>query len=114
MVFEHRHIMGTILGRPLERSEVVHHKDHNRLNNVPENLEVLTHTIHMSRHHGRPKLPTTTITHRRCPQCGRIKKLAEFGTTSRRSYCLECWNAYYIAYRVLHPRDWSTFRREHV
>jgi hypothetical protein len=37
----HRHLMETMLGRPLEPGEVVHHKDGDRGNNDPDNLEVL-------------------------------------------------------------------------
>jgi hypothetical protein len=111
MIFEHRHVMEVVLSRPLTREEVVHHKDRNKLNNVPDNLEVLTQTVHMGKHGGRQPLPTTTPTHRRCPQCGLIKLRTEFGTTTRRSYCRVCWSTYYVNYRILHPRDASTFRR---
>jgi hypothetical protein len=38
--FEHRLVMAEILGRPLAPDEVVHHKDGNRLNNDPTNLEL--------------------------------------------------------------------------
>jgi hypothetical protein len=39
---EHRVIMEQILGRPLLKGEVVHHKDGNTQNNAPENLELLS------------------------------------------------------------------------
>lgn len=38
---EHRVVAEGILGRPLGSSEIVHHKDENKLNNDPTNLEVL-------------------------------------------------------------------------
>lgn len=41
-VYEHRFIMSQILGRPLKNWEHVHHKDNNRANNSPENLELVT------------------------------------------------------------------------
>ena len=41
-VYEHRLIMSEILGRPLEKWEHIHHKDNNRTNNSPDNLELVT------------------------------------------------------------------------
>lgn len=40
MVLEHRHVMEQLLGRPLLQVEEVHHKDKNRSNNKPDNLEL--------------------------------------------------------------------------
>ena len=37
---EHRLVMAQVLGRPLTDNESVHHKDGNRLNNDPSNLEL--------------------------------------------------------------------------
>lgn len=37
----HRVVMEQKLGRPLQAGEVVHHKDGNKRNNAPENLELL-------------------------------------------------------------------------
>lgn len=39
---EHRQVMETILGRKLKKGETVHHKDGNKLNNNPNNLELWT------------------------------------------------------------------------
>jgi|SRR5215510_2677449 len=45
-----RGIMRRTLGRPLLRSEHVHHRDHDYTNNDPANLELLPSTTHQ-RHH---------------------------------------------------------------
>jgi len=47
----HRFIMEQMLGRELLESEVVHHRDGNRLNNAPDNLELVSASEHSSHHH---------------------------------------------------------------
>ncbi len=37
---EHRHVMEQMLGRPLPPNSTVHHKDLDKLNNAPDNLEL--------------------------------------------------------------------------
>jgi hypothetical protein len=47
---EHRRIAESKIGRKLTGEEQVHHKDKNRLNNDPDNLEVLTAEEHYELH----------------------------------------------------------------
>lgn len=49
-VLLHRIIMENHLGRLLTTNEIVHHKDHNKKNNVIENLEVLNNREHCKLH----------------------------------------------------------------
>jgi hypothetical protein len=50
-VYFHRLVMENKLNRYLEDFEHVHHIDENRLNNDPENLEILTSSEHCKLHH---------------------------------------------------------------
>jgi hypothetical protein len=45
-MYEHRYVVERQLGRKLLRSEIVHHIDHNRLNNDPSNLVVMDKKEH--------------------------------------------------------------------
>ena len=49
--YEHRLVMERLLGRPLTWHEVVHHRDHNKLNNDPANLELTDRRTHGDHHH---------------------------------------------------------------
>jgi len=43
---EHRAVAYKVLGRFLDTKEIVHHCDHDKQNNAPENLFVVTEAVH--------------------------------------------------------------------
>jgi hypothetical protein len=80
-VYLHRHVASLKLGRWLKKGEVVHHIDHNKENNRPSNLEVLTNSTHGKRH--RPLLKK-----RRCRNCKKTFK----PSGHKQRYCsMSCW-----------------------
>lgn len=66
-VLHHRIVAEMMLGRLLKVSEVVHHKDRNKKNNDPSNLEVLSIFAHAMEHAVIGRNWTTLV----CPNCGR-------------------------------------------
>jgi len=88
---EHRYVMELHLGRKLLDSEVVHHKDHNKLNNSPSNLELLaSQTDHTQLHRTR----FSSETHKECCRCGQIKPRSEFSKGSRSSHTTDPHQGY--------------------
>lgn len=47
---QHRVVMERKLGRKLKKGEIVHHIDHNKKNNHPDNLQVMTQSEHCRLH----------------------------------------------------------------
>ena len=91
-VLEHRLIMSRIIGRDLLSNEIVHHINENKLDNRPENLELMLNTEHLSLHHTRPE---NTGKQKYCPRCTTVKHLDTFSYASasrqnRASYCKPC------------------------
>lgn len=52
-VYEHRAVAAEMLGRPLTKGEIVHHKNHDKTDNRPANLAVLSSRGHHKREHNR-------------------------------------------------------------
>lgn len=47
----HRYLMEQHLGRTLGNDEIIHHKNHDKLDNRIENLEIVTRSYHMGLHY---------------------------------------------------------------
>jgi len=76
-VYYHRHVVSLSIGRWLLSTELVHHKDHDKLNNCITNLEILTKAEHARTH--RPK----TMVQHPCQRCSTL--------TYNKNYCsVEC------------------------
>ncbi len=81
-VREHRLEAAPLLGRPPQADEHVHHKDRDKMNNKPSNLEVLSPQEH-GQLHGQERCPKPPIV---CVECGRLRK------HQARGLCKGCYN----------------------
>src|SRR3990167_9364057 len=68
-LMEHRFVMAEVLRRNLRQWEVVNHKNWNKMDNRPENLEVMNKKTHDRL----PKPPPKPI---KCPHCGKKIKVS--------------------------------------
>lgn len=66
-VLEHRHVMSVFLGRRLKRSENVHHINNIKTDNRIQNLQLISHSAHMSLTH------RVDMSERFCLRCGTVK-----------------------------------------
>jgi hypothetical protein len=66
--FLHRVLMEEYLGRPLLRAEIVHHKNHNPLDNRIENLQVVSEEEHRQLHDMVAGKVAVS-----CPGCGKVR-----------------------------------------
>lgn len=94
---EHRLIMAEQLGRPLEASECVHHKNDIRSDNHIDNLELLTASEHCLNHH--PVAHPIEDGKKQCNKCAKILPIWCFyrsknkaGKQGYRPQCKSCEN----------------------
>ncbi|MBU6490530.1 MAG: HNH endonuclease, partial [Burkholderiales bacterium] len=91
---EHRVVMESVLGRPLLPSEIVHHKNGDKADNSPSNLEVMDRAEHVREHYAKGSFLA-------CTGCGKPKwyspaNLAKFDASKYK--CRPCkyghdWNS---------------------
>ena len=75
-VYEHQLVMEKSIGRRLNKGEVVHHINHDTLDNRIENLELTNQSTH-SKHHNTKTFRNST--HKQCTKCLVIKPREQFG-----------------------------------
>jgi len=59
---QHRVVVENVIGRKLRSDEIVHHKDHNKHNNDPSNLQIVTRAEH-ARIHFSKTIPSSGENH---------------------------------------------------
>jgi predicted RNA-binding Zn-ribbon protein involved in translation (DUF1610 family) len=103
-VYVHRHVASVKIGRWLGQDEQVHHKDGDRSNNAPENIEVVDAAKHLQIHSadwsesGQRRNTTRNYYNHKCPLCGSTFVCAK----KRRTYCsYKC--ASFSSRKVEHP-----------
>lgn len=87
-ILEHRLVMSDHLGHPLLPSEIVHHKDGNKLNNAVANLVTMPRPDHGKEH---PSARRIDRVHKACERCGNLFAKRKIADHRKARYCsLRC------------------------
>ena len=88
--YEHRVVMENFLKRKLKKTEIIHHKNENKLDNRLKNLEILNRGSHM-KYHMNERYKHLYIP---CDHCGTIFKCSSWRKKQYKNvYCsLKCLN----------------------
>ena len=90
-ILEHRYVMSEYLGRPLAKTEIVHHENENKLDNRAENLELTNNSDHGKHHH------PADIRKLVCEFCGREFERAARNIKNKLQFCGRSCSASYYA-----------------
>ena len=102
--FEHRFLTEKVMDVPLKRGLEIHHIDHNKLNNLPQNLEVIDSVTHRQEHitYHSPESMERMVQNREkyCSKFSLLKEIAKNGCK-----LTKCKNLY---------SDFNSFKRKCV
>lgn len=87
-VWEHRIVAAAMLNRPLTAAEFVHHINHQRDDNRPENLQVMSRSEHRRLHWAETAQHEWSMKFAACKICGTVER-----PHHGRGLCGVCWNA---------------------
>ena len=96
-VYYHRHVASLMRGEWLDTDSIVHHKDGNKLNNTPSNLEVMSSAEHSSLHQAELGNTSSSIT---CAVCGIKFKVPTSALSLRVTCSTKCASQHSIKWNI--------------